>query len=163
MVTPTDASTPSPVQIQILDQCEPASFNAVLGPGACVGTGTVTFAQFLGELTSLQRAPQWRFTPAQLQMQVGQKFVATNMGGETHTFTEVKLFGGGIVPLLNQLSGAKRLAPECTNDMSSPYPTPLACSYPPKGSWTALFRPVRLAYRQARSATRKAKTTLVVP
>jgi plastocyanin len=29
-----------------------------------------------------------------------------NQGGETHTFTEVEQFGGGIVPSLNELSHA---------------------------------------------------------
>ena len=44
---------------------------------------------------------------------MGDTFVAVNNGGETHTFTEVKAFGGGIVPLLNVLSGNPVPAPEC--------------------------------------------------
>jgi hypothetical protein len=30
-----------------------------------------------------------------------------------HTLTEVEEFGGGIVPLLNQLSGNNQVAPQC--------------------------------------------------
>lgn len=33
--------------------------------------------------------------------------------GEVHTFTEVDHFGGGMVPLLNTLSGNPTPAPEC--------------------------------------------------
>jgi plastocyanin len=38
-----------------------------------------------------------------------------NTGGETHTYTEVDEFGGGVVPMLNQLSGNTTVAPECSN------------------------------------------------
>jgi hypothetical protein len=36
-----------------------------------------------------------------------------NLGGETHTFTEVKRFGGGFVAFLNAASGNPVPAPEC--------------------------------------------------
>jgi hypothetical protein len=36
-----------------------------------------------------------------------------NLGGETHTFTEVKNFGGGFVAALNEASGNLVPAPEC--------------------------------------------------
>jgi len=39
--------------------------------------------------------------------------MAVNRGGEEHTFTEVEEFGGGIVPVLNALSGNPEVAPEC--------------------------------------------------
>ena len=39
--------------------------------------------------------------------------MATNVGGEVHTFTEVEEFGGGMVPSLNELSGLTDVAPEC--------------------------------------------------
>jgi plastocyanin len=38
--------------------------------------------------------------------------LAVNHGGETHTFTEVEEYGGGIVPMLNELSGMTTVAPE---------------------------------------------------
>jgi plastocyanin len=43
----------------------------------------------------------------------GSTLTAVNRGGEVHTFTEVEQFGGGIVPLLNDLSGNPTPAPEC--------------------------------------------------
>ena len=46
-------------------------------------------------------------------MKVGELLVATNRGGETHTFTEVDEFGGGFVPELNRLTGLTEVAPEC--------------------------------------------------
>lgn len=48
-------------------------------------------------------------------MPIDTTFVATNRGGETHTFTEVGQFGGGIVPFLNQLAHVPNVAPECTS------------------------------------------------
>jgi len=98
---------------QIKDECESVSFNAAIGPGSCIGNGQVTFARFLNELQQLQRAPQWQFVPDQAQMHVGEKFIATNNGGELHSFTEVDAFGGGVVPVLNQLSNSGPTRPEC--------------------------------------------------
>jgi hypothetical protein len=51
--------------------------------------------------------------PPALGIALGQSFVATNRGGEVHTFTEVEEFGGGIVASLNELSGNPVPAPEC--------------------------------------------------
>ena len=61
-------------------------------------------------------------------MQVGQMLVATNHGGETHTFTEVDEFGGGIVPLLNELTGMTEVAPECSQLASKHFLAPGASS-----------------------------------
>jgi hypothetical protein len=44
---------------------------------------------------------------------VGDTLQASNRGGERHTFTRVAAFGGGVVPILNQLSGNPVMAPEC--------------------------------------------------
>jgi plastocyanin len=97
----------------MLDACDPDTFNAALGAGSCVRYGGVTFDQFIDMLTRLGLAGPWRFAPSNANVRVGQTFVAMNMGGETHTFTEVKEFGGGIVPLLNQLAHEPEEAPEC--------------------------------------------------
>ena len=37
-------------KIRLLDDCDPATFNAVLGDGACIGNGHTTFAEFIEEL-----------------------------------------------------------------------------------------------------------------
>jgi hypothetical protein len=107
------AGAPPVVPIHIHDACDPATFNAMFGPGTCVGGGDVTFARFLSVLTSQHLVPQWRFAPDEVQMTVGQSFKATNVGGELHSFTEVKAFGGGVFPLLNDLSNSGPTRPEC--------------------------------------------------
>jgi hypothetical protein len=45
-------------------------------------------------------------------------------GGEVHTFTHVAAFGGGIVPLLNDLAGVPNVAPECTSLAQGDFVTP---------------------------------------
>jgi plastocyanin len=91
------------LDVEIRDECDPATFNAVLGEGACVGDGTVTFTDFIAELAATQQVATWRFDPDQARVEAGEKIVARNVGGETHTFTEVAEFGPGIVPELNEL------------------------------------------------------------
>ena len=51
------------------------------------------------------------FAPPNVTMRIGERLVATNRGGEVHTFTEVEEFGGGIVPDLNELTGLPTVAP----------------------------------------------------
>jgi plastocyanin len=99
--------------VSILDQCEPASFNAALGAGTCTGQGTTTLAQFTAELAANHTVAAWQFDPTALTMSVGGSITATNYGGEVHTFTRVAQFGGGIVPELNTASGNPTEAPEC--------------------------------------------------
>jgi plastocyanin len=94
------------------DDCNPATFNAALGPGACVGDGETTFAVFNSE-SQQERAEDWRMDPTNLKVDSGRSVRARNEGGETHTFTEVAKFGGGFVPPLNALSGDLIPAPEC--------------------------------------------------
>jgi plastocyanin len=99
--------------VSMQDECDPASFNAALGAGTCTRQGTVTFTQFNNELNATQQVAAWRFIPSNLEVEVGQRITATNLGGEVHTFTEVEEFGGGIIPSLNQASGNPNVAPEC--------------------------------------------------
>jgi len=100
--------------INMMDACDPASFNAALGPGTCIGRGGgVTFDNFLAQLGAHQKVGAWHFAPPNTNVRVGQTLVAINRGGEDHTFTEVEEFGGGFIPVLNQLSGTPVPAPEC--------------------------------------------------
>jgi hypothetical protein len=101
------------VLVNMVDACDPDTFNAVLGAGACVRSGGVQFDQFIAELTRLGFVGPWHFAPNNANVQVGQSFVALNKGGEVHTFTEVDEFGGGIVPVLNNLAHVPNVAPEC--------------------------------------------------
>jgi hypothetical protein len=96
-----------------MDACDPESFNARFGDGTCVRNGGVRLDIFLAELTRRHSVGAWHFTPGQASLDVGDDLVARNDGGETHTFTEVDEFGGGIVPLLNELSGMTTVAHEC--------------------------------------------------
>lgn len=101
-------------QILMLDQCDPDSFNEVIGPETCVGrNGGITFATFIAQLEKNQTVESWRFSPGVIQVPETLTLPVVNRGGEVHTFTEVEEFGGGIVPLLNALSGTPVPAPEC--------------------------------------------------
>jgi plastocyanin len=102
------------VLVNMSDACDPDSFNAIIGPGTCVRNGGMPFERFTTLLQQLGFVGPWHFAPNNANVVVGQTFVAENMGGEVHTFTEVSEFGGGIVPILNQLGGFGAPAHECT-------------------------------------------------
>jgi hypothetical protein len=99
-------------QVVIRDDCEPASFNAAVGPGTCVKDGGTTFSAFVDQLIAQGRAPAWRFAPDHLRLAAGGTLNARNIGGETHTFSEVANFGGGCIGFLNDLLGLSPV-PEC--------------------------------------------------
>jgi|HubBroStandDraft_6_1064221.scaffolds.fasta_scaffold46712_3 hypothetical protein len=112
--------------ITMRDACDPTTFNAVLGPGVCMPGhhGNTLFPDFIGELQTDQIAGAWRFNPmlnttegnlrlARLDLRSGDQTTIQNAGGETHTFTRVKNFGGGFKAVLNGLTGNPDPAPEC--------------------------------------------------
>jgi plastocyanin len=100
--------------VSMKDACDPTTFDAALqDPSACLRNGGVTFQEFVAQLEKHQRAGAWHFAPPTLNVSEGSTLTAINRGGEVHTFTEVERFGGGIVPLLNNLSGNPTPAPEC--------------------------------------------------
>jgi plastocyanin len=121
---------PAHRNVQILDDCDAESFNVVLGEGACVKDGDVTFDELVGQLLTMGEAPAWRFSPGQLKLDAGGRITATNRGGEFHTFSEVAQFGGGCVEDLNRLLGLAPV-PECDNE--DIFPT---TGVPPGGSRT---------------------------
>ena len=100
--------------VNMLDDCDAATFDAVLGAGACVKNGGVTFDAFVGQLLTTGQAPAWRFASARVKLPAGGSIEAYNRGGEFHTFTEVQAFGGGCVAELNELLGLTPVA-ECAN------------------------------------------------
>ncbi|MFM6849525.1 MAG: hypothetical protein ACKOVB_10520 [Terrabacter sp.] len=112
---PTEAARQGAQRIRINDDCNPASFNAVLGsPDACVKkNGKTTFEAFVAELTATQKVAAWNFKPSMLKIKEGRPVILDNRGGETHTFTMVDHFGGGFVGFLNAPSGNPVPAEEC--------------------------------------------------
>ena len=84
--------------VNMLDRCDPASFNDVFGAGTCVfdhpGVSVDTFLRVLGNSGQIG---SWHFSPRQVRLKEGQAVQAQNNGGEVHTFTEVAEFGGGFI------------------------------------------------------------------
>lgn len=111
-----DKAQPSQLTIHVRDYCDPASFNAAFGNGVCnrdTSTGAINVTGFLTELTMDKSVGAWRFVPSQTAAAEGATFNLMNLGGETHTFTRVKRFGGGFVAPLNAAAGTPDPAPEC--------------------------------------------------
>ena len=89
-------------KVALVDNCDPATFNAAIGPGTCAATPhklDTTFAEFAALLFSPLAAniighPVWNFAPGYISVRAGQTVRVTNAGGEGHTFTEVTDFGG---------------------------------------------------------------------
>jgi plastocyanin len=107
---------PTPVQIVALDECDPATFNAVL-PDFCKNVTlapvfhfATTFADLFKE--AMQGTPDsgWDFEPDSVTIKKGTPLIVVNQGGEPHTFTEVAKFGGGFVGPLN---GGEAAVREC--------------------------------------------------
>jgi plastocyanin len=119
-------------QVQALDDCDPTTFNAAIGPGTCVGDGSTTFSEFIAQLLAQGRAPAWRFAPGQLGLDAGGTLQAHNRGGEDHTFTQVANFGGGCIQALNSLLGLTPV-PECAGFPGGAFAATLV---PPGGTVT---------------------------
>jgi plastocyanin len=89
-------------EVDVDDRCDPETFNAAIGEGTCVGDRNVTFDEFLEELNPQDGGHEaWRFNFGRGRIDPGETLRAVNRGGEFHTFTEVKQYGGGCVPDLN--------------------------------------------------------------
>jgi len=104
------------VQIVALDECDPSSFNAALGPDFCKNVAlaplgfATTFQELFARAAAGQPDPSWDFEPDVLTINKGTALWVTDQGGEPHTFTEVKEFGGGFVDGLNH---GQQTVPEC--------------------------------------------------
>lgn len=108
---------PATLNIHIRDYCDPASFTAAGIPcnrtATPVANGTITLSGFGAELGADKSVGAWRFAPDRAKAEEGANLALENLGGETHTFTRVKEFGGGFVAGLNAASGNPTPAPEC--------------------------------------------------
>ena len=112
---------PKPRTVLIRDDCEPVSFNAVLGPGTCIGNGQTTFGSFVAQALATGTVAGWVFDPDELTVQPGRGLNAVNVGGEFHTFTQVAAFGGGCIEEVNELLGLTPV-PECLPEVAPGVP-----------------------------------------
>ena len=103
---------PANITIHALDYCDPVSF-AQIGCRRDPTPGFITLAGFGAELASEKSVGAWRFVSSTSATTEGANLTITNRGGEMHTFTRVKKFGGGFVAGLNAASGNPTPAPEC--------------------------------------------------
>src|SRR5262249_36315747 len=117
-IAPAQVKSQDP-KVALVDNCDPTTFNAALGPNTCVGRGDTTIPEFLAVLFSplIDNSkvsvghPAWRFEPSYLDLKAGHTLRVTNSGGEGHTFTEVVNYGGGSIGTLNGADVTR--APEC--------------------------------------------------
>src|SRR5881392_3924236 len=98
---------PGTLTIDIRDYCDPVTFANIgcVRIATPVANGTITLPGFGAELAAEKSVGAWRFIPDQAKAEDGVNLMLKNLGGETHTFTRVKQFGGGF--------GAERSIGEC--------------------------------------------------
>jgi len=117
---PPEEDPPSLVQVVALDECDPATFNAALGPDFCKNVTLGAFTK-LTDLFAKAKAgtpdPGWDFEPDTVHMKKGTILDVVDQGGEPHTFTEVAQFGGGFLPILN--APGENTVPECADGFSN--------------------------------------------
>jgi plastocyanin len=105
-------------QVVALDECDPTTFNATLGPDFCknIALGySTTFSDLFAEAAAGTPNPNWDFEPDTLKIKEGTIVSVVDQGGEPHTFTEVAKFGGGFIPGLND---GQETVPECAGGFS---------------------------------------------
>jgi plastocyanin len=101
-------------QVVALDECDPKTFNDALGADFCknIALGyTTTLSELFSEAQSAHPDPNWDFEPDTVHLKHGTPLSVVDQGGEPHTFTEVKHFGGGFISQLN--GPGEHTIPEC--------------------------------------------------
>src|SRR5258708_31268506 len=104
MAVPMTGAASDQQVVELRDDCDPATFNAVLGPGACIGSGTTTFSDFIAELREDKVASDWVFDPDQVTIHQGNSLAVQNTGGEVPTFPKGNSFVAGLGPFFPHLS-----------------------------------------------------------
>ena len=92
--------------IAVMDNCDNTSGPFTMLCVAVPHRSDVGFPEFFSMLfspliKSIVGHPSWRMEPAYLDIREDQTLMISNKGADTHTFTEVANFGGGLVPGLN--------------------------------------------------------------
>ena len=99
-VPATRPTAPRVAQIVALDECDPSTFDALLGPDFCrnvaLGAST-TLSDLFAKAAGGDPDPGWDFEPDVLKIDQGTDLSVVDQGGEPHTFTEVDHFGGGFI------------------------------------------------------------------
>jgi plastocyanin len=114
------ASAPNIAQIVAIDECDPTTFNAALGPDFChnISLGAfTTLNDLFAKAAAGKPDPNWDFDPDTVRIKEGTVLTVTDQGGEPHTFTEVGKFGGGFIPGLNS---GEETVPECSGGFANP-------------------------------------------
>jgi hypothetical protein len=130
---------PGTVKVDVRDYCDPVSF-AQIGCDRTVtpvANGIITLTGFQAELGADKSVGAWRFAPDEASAKEGATLQVKNLGGETHTFTRVKEFGGGFVAGLNAASGNTTPAPECAQVVNGnlvPQPASATNQFLPAGT-----------------------------
>ena len=118
---PPDDPHASVAQVVALDECDPTTFNAAIGPDFCknVSLAVLGYATTIQDLLAQAAAgtpnPNWDFEPDTLHISKGTAVSVVDQGGEPHTFTEVKQYGGGFIAGLNS---GQTPVPECAAGFS---------------------------------------------
>ena len=85
-------------RVRLLDNCDPATFNAAFGDGICVPHGnkpTTPLPEFLAKLNPADGGhPLWANKPTELEIEANDSIKVVVRGGEFHTFTEVPFTEG---------------------------------------------------------------------
>lgn len=109
-----------PAQVVALDECDPTTFNAALGPAFCHNVTLGAFTK-LSDLFAKAAAGTpdkgWDFEPDTVHIKKGTPLIVVDQGGEPHTFTEVKEFGGGFIPGLN--APGEEVVTECSEGFAN--------------------------------------------
>jgi plastocyanin len=113
-------NSPRVAQLVALDECDPVTFNAALGPDFCknvtLGAFT-TLSDLFAKAAAGHPDPNWDFEPDTLRIKEGSTVKVVDQGGEPHTFTEVGHFGGGFIPGLN--APGEETVPECSGGFAN--------------------------------------------
>ena len=119
-LAPAQENPPSLAQVVALDECDPVTFNAALGPDFCrnvtLGAFT-TLSDLFAKAAEGTPDPGWDFEPDTVKIKEGTTLSVVDQGGEPHTFTEVAQFGGGFIAGLN--APGEEVVPECAGGFSS--------------------------------------------
>ena len=115
-------NSPRLAQVVALDECDPTTFNAALGPDFCknIALAALGYATTLSDL--FQKAGEgnpdrgWDFEPDAVKIKEGTTLSVVDQGGEPHTFTEVAKFGGGFIAGINHGEATVR---ECVGGFSN--------------------------------------------